>query len=525
MKILFTKLLWFILCLSLLLLIIGPIFIFVGLSLTILIMLVLLLLTIAFLTLIERKQLGTVQRRKGPEVVGFFGLLQPYADGLKVVLKERIPGKHIKSFYFTIAPLIMFFISFLIFTVLPFSFFDSLVLNDYSVIYFLALSSLVIYVLPLAGWSSGSRYPLLSGLRSVSQIISFEIPLSVIIIVVLLKSQTYSFFSVMINQASFWNVYLLFPLYLVFFVVLLMELNRIPFDMGEAESELVSGASTEYSSFKFALFFLSEFFNIYIYSYFSVLLFFGGVRNIQFLNDIYNMFYLNVFYVTDFFTFYAISTFDIIEVVLLSFFFSLLVVLKCVFFQLGLEFGTVFSILLFNHFSILDQLYLFFSYYFPFLYYSFFVLKWKIFLFTLYYFPFLYSSFYEIKWNVFLFFLYYFPYLSYYFFVFKWKIYFFYLYYYKSDIVFLLDLFGLQYNFIFNGILLDILSTFFYILGLLVLFLLFFLKVAMHFFMIVLIRATLPRYRFDHIVKIGWKDLLPSSFIFMGFYLLIFVYS
>lgn len=242
----------------------------------ILLIIVPLLLSIAYFTLAERKIMGSMQRRRGPNVVGIFGLLQPLADGLKLLIKETILPSSANKIIFIIAPIITFVLSLMGWAVIPFN--ETALLSDINVgiLYLFAMSSLGVYGIILSGWASNSKYPFLGALRSTAQMVSYEVSIGFIIITVVLCAGSYNLTEIILAQQNIWYVIPLFPSFLLFFISALAETNRVPFDLPEAEAELVSGYSVEYSAMGFALFFLGEYGNMLLMSALTVILFFGG---------------------------------------------------------------------------------------------------------------------------------------------------------------------------------------------------------------------------------------------------------
>ena len=235
-----------------------------------------LLIGVAFLTLAERKVMASMQRRKGPNVVGFFGILQPLADGLKLLLKEPVLPSNANIVIFLLAPVLTFMLSLISWAVIPFGY--GVVLSDLNVgvLYLFAISSLGVYGIITAGWSSNSKYAFLGCLRSAAQMVSYEVSIGLIIITVLLCVGSLNLSEIVLAQEDMWFCIPLFPLLILFFISCLAETNRAPFDLPEAEAELVAGYNVEYSSMGFALFFLGEYANMIIMSGMCSILFLGG---------------------------------------------------------------------------------------------------------------------------------------------------------------------------------------------------------------------------------------------------------
>lgn len=249
---------------------------FLYLLLKILAIVVPLLIGVAYLTLAERKVMGSIQRRKGPNVVGLLGLFQPLADGLKLLLKEPVLPNSINTIIFLLAPVSTFMLALISWSIMPFS--PAAVLADLNVgiLYTFAVSSLGVYGIITAGWASNSKYAFLGCLRSAAQMVSYEVSIGLIIITVLLCVGSLNLNEIIDAQKEIWFVFPLFPLSIMFFISCLAETNRAPFDLPEAEAELVAGYNVEYSSMGFALFFLGEYANMILMSGLAAILFLGG---------------------------------------------------------------------------------------------------------------------------------------------------------------------------------------------------------------------------------------------------------
>ena len=232
--------------------------------------------SVAYFTLAERKILGAIQRRRGPNVIGVWGLLQPLSDGLKLMVKESIVPSNANKIIFVFSPAITFFMSLLGWAVIPFNQYAMLADINFGVLYILAVSSLGVYGIIMSGWSSNSKYAFLGALRSTAQMVSYEVAIGFVLCIILLSVGSLNLTDIVNAQTNAWFVIPYLPLALLFYISALAETNRHPFDLPEAESELVSGYNVEYSAFGFAMFSLGEYGNMLIMSSCTVIFFLGG---------------------------------------------------------------------------------------------------------------------------------------------------------------------------------------------------------------------------------------------------------
>jgi NADH-quinone oxidoreductase subunit H len=235
-----------------------------------------LLIMVAYLTYVERKVLAAIQLRKGPNVVGPFGLWQAFADALKMLTKETVIPSGSNRLLFLMAPMITLVLALIAWAVIPVSGGFVLANINVGVLYLFAISSLGVYGIIIAGWSSNSKYAFLGALRSAAQMVSYEVSIGFVLVSVLLCVGSLNLSEIVLAQRTIWFCIPLFPMFIVFFVSALAETNRSPFDLPEGESEIVAGFFVEYSSMSFAMFFLGEYANMILMSALTTILFLGG---------------------------------------------------------------------------------------------------------------------------------------------------------------------------------------------------------------------------------------------------------
>ena len=239
-------------------------------------LLVPLLLGVAYLTYFERKVLAAMQLRKGPNVVGPFGLWQPFADALKMLMKETIIPSGSNPLLFLMAPMLTFALAMMAWAVIPVNDGWAIANINVGVLYLFAISSLGVYGVIISGWASNSKYAFLGALRSAAQMVSYEVSMGFVIVTVLLVAGSLNLNDIVLAQRNIWFCIPLFPMFIIFFISTLAETNRAPFDLPEGESEIVAGFFVEYSSMSFALFFLGEYANMFLMSALTTILFLGG---------------------------------------------------------------------------------------------------------------------------------------------------------------------------------------------------------------------------------------------------------
>jgi NADH-quinone oxidoreductase subunit H len=235
-----------------------------------------LLIGVAYLTYFERKVMGAIQMRKGPNVVGPFGLWQPFADAIKMMFKETIIPTGSDRFLFTIAPMITFGLAVVAWAVIPVNNHWAIANINVGILYLFAISSLGVYGIIIAGWASNSKYAFLGAMRSAAQMVSYEVSMGFVIVTVLVCVGSLNLNDIVLAQRTIWFAIPLFPLFIIFFISGLAETNRAPFDLAEGDTEIVAGFFVEYSAMTFALFFLGEYANMILISAMTTTLFLGG---------------------------------------------------------------------------------------------------------------------------------------------------------------------------------------------------------------------------------------------------------
>nr|YP_010585990.1 NADH dehydrogenase subunit 1 [Adicella ragma]UZZ43726.1 NADH dehydrogenase subunit 1 [Adicella ragma] len=256
------------------------------------ILVVMILVSVAFLTLFERKILGYIQLRKGPNKVGFLGIVQPFNEAIKLFSKEYVLLYKINYVYFFITPMLNIFLSLVIWFVIPYV--EGMFNFNYSLLFMFCCMSGVVYLIMIMSWASNSKYGMLGGLRGMAQVISYEVSLMLIMLSLIFLIMSFKFLELSVYQNKLWFLWVLFPLFSCLFISFLAETNRSPFDFVEGESELVSGFNIEYGSGMFALIFMAEYMSILFFCFILSVMFLGGMNSIFFyLNYLFLIFSVN----------------------------------------------------------------------------------------------------------------------------------------------------------------------------------------------------------------------------------------
>lgn len=251
-------------------------------------LIIVVLIGVAYITLAERKVMGAMQRRKGPNIVGVYGILQPIVDGIKLFIKEILIPQQSNKINYIIGPIITLMLALIIWIPIPINNLSSVIYeNNYGIIYILAISSLSVYILLYTGWSSNSKYTFIGAIRAIAQLVSYEVSIGIIIMSIIILNDSFNLLKIIYNQIYIPNILILLPLFILFIISALAETNRPPFDLPEAESELVAGVLTEYGSMAFASLYLAEYAFLQSMSILTSILFFG--------NTVYTFFIIFIF--------------------------------------------------------------------------------------------------------------------------------------------------------------------------------------------------------------------------------------